>query len=160
MGQKLRGAISGRRMESGTIAAVGAWFYALDTDRFLYLMRNDIRNPGSWGLPGGKVETGETLLTALERECQEELGHWPQSVKLVPLEQFTSADERFQYHTFLSIITHEFQPRLNHEHLGYAWLDRETWPRPMHPGLWNTINLESIRAKIGLVLDTIRCRNN
>ena len=160
MGQKLRGSISGRRMEPGTIAAVGAWFYALDTDRYLYLMRNDQRHPGSWGLPGGKVESGETLLDALQRECEEELGQWPDTSKLVPVEQFTSADERFHYHTFLSVIAVEFHPRLNHEHLGYAWLDRETWPRPMHPGLWSTINLEAVRAKINVVIDTIRCRSS
>lgn len=147
-------------MESSTVAAVGAWFYSLDTDRYLYLMRNDMRHPGSWSLPGGKVDAGETLLDAIKRECEEEIGRWPESIKLIPLEQFTSADGRFQYHTFLSVIRNEFCPRLNHEHLGYSWLDREIWPKPMHPGLWNTVNLESIRSKIETVLAVIKYRNN
>ena len=54
--------------------AVGVWFRSSATGRYLYLLRNDTRHPGSWGLPGGKVETGETLLGAMERECIEELG--------------------------------------------------------------------------------------
>ena len=147
-------------MESGSVAAVGAWFYSLATDRYLYLMRNDTRHPGSWSLPGGKVDAGETLLEAIQRECEEEIGRWPESIKLVPLEQFTSADGRFQYHTFLCVVREEFLPQLNHEHVGYAWLDRDTWPRPMHPGLWNTVNLEATRAKIETVVDVIRYRNN
>lgn len=128
--------------------AVGIWFYSQSTDRYLYLMRNDPRHPGAWGLPGGKVNDGETLLMAMQRECEEELGGFPDYLKLVPLEMFTSADDRFQYHTFFCCIDKEFQPRLNNEHLGYAWVDSLAWPRPMHPGLWNTVNLDEIRDKI------------
>jgi 8-oxo-dGTP pyrophosphatase MutT (NUDIX family) len=56
-------------MESGSVSAVGVWFYAIDTSRYLYLMRNDPKHPGAWGLPGGKLDAGETLLQAIEREC-------------------------------------------------------------------------------------------
>lgn len=146
-------------MEPGIVTAAGAWFYSLDTDRYLYLMRNDAKNPGAWGLPGGKVDPGETLLEALERECAEEIGSWPAVTKLVPIEQFTSADGRFAYHTFLGVVAQEFQPRLNHEHLGYAWLARDQWPRPMHPGLWSTVNFAEVREKIDGVVAVIRCRS-
>jgi hypothetical protein len=40
---------------------------------------------------------------------------------------------------------------LNHEHLGWAWIDAGTWPRPMHPGLWNTVNIEAVQSKILLL---------
>ena len=121
------------------------------TSRYLYLLRNDSKNPETWGLPGGKVEAGETLLGAMERECIEELGHMPEYHRLVPLEKFTSADGVFEYHTWICVVPQEFVPTLNHEHLGWAWIDQGTWPRPMHPGLWNTVNLEAVQHKIHTV---------
>jgi len=138
-------------VESNTVAAVGVWFYAANTQRYLYLMRNDPKHPGAWGLPGGRSEAGETLIDAITRECQEELGHMPNYSRLIPLEKFTTADSGFEYHTFFCIVESEFQPRLNHEHLGYAWLDSGTWPKPMHPGLWSTVNFEAIQNKISTI---------
>jgi 8-oxo-dGTP pyrophosphatase MutT (NUDIX family) len=114
----------------------------------LYLLRNDSKHPGAWGLPGGKVESGETLLGGMERECIEELGNFPTYQKLIPIEKFTSADGDFVYHTFVCVVESEFVPVLNDEHLGYAWIDSGTWPRPMHPGLWSTVNMEAVQDKI------------
>lgn len=135
-------------MEFGSVNAVGVWFYSLDTQRYLYLMRKDSKNPNCWGLPGGKVHNNESLLAAMRRECEEEMGHFPDYVKLVPLEMFTSGDGVFHYHTFFCSVASEFQPRLNHEHIGYAWIDSSTWPRPMHPGLWSTVNFNEVQTKI------------
>lgn len=131
--------------------AVGILFYSIDTQRYLYLMRNDARNPLTWGLPGGKVESGESLLGAIIRECCEEIGSMPTYTKLVPLEKFTSADHVFEYHTFFCSVEQEFRPELNFEHLGYAWIENGAWPKPMHPGLWNTINFDVIREKISIL---------
>ena len=136
--------------------SVGVWFYSLSSSRYLYLMRNDPKYPGSWGLPGGKVESGESLMDAIRRECEEEIGFFPQYLKMVPLEKFTSPDEKFSYHTFFACVDREFIPELNDEHLGYAWIDSMSWPRPMHPGLWNTINFEEIKQKIESIKTTFQ----
>jgi len=135
-------------MESCAIAAVGVWFYAVATGRYLYLLRNDAKNPGTWGLPGGKVESNETLIECITRECQEELGVMPNYLRLVPLEKFTTADSKFSYHTFFCSISAEFQPNLNDEHVGWAWIASGNLPRPLHPGLWSTVNIESVQDKI------------
>jgi 8-oxo-dGTP pyrophosphatase MutT (NUDIX family) len=138
-------------METGSLKAVGVWFRSLDTGRYLYLLRNDAKHPGAWGLPGGKLEGTETLLGGMERECIEELGSFPTYLRLIPLEKFTAPDGVFEYHTWVCVIQSEFTPRLNHEHLGYAWIDAGTFPRPMHPGLWNTVNIDAVQKKILLV---------
>ena len=135
-------------MESCTINAVGIRFYSIDTQCYLYLLRNDAKHPGSWGLPGGKVESGESLIGAMQRECIGELGSMPDYIKLVPLEKFTTADNRFAYHTFFCSVSREFTPILNEEHLGWAWIKSGHWPKPLHPGLWSTINFEEVRDKM------------
>jgi 8-oxo-dGTP diphosphatase len=136
-------------MEYSTlINAVGVWFYSIATDRYLYLLRNDVKNPGCWGLPGGKVDAGENLQEALTRECTEEIGIWPEAVKLVPIEKFTSIDNKFSYHTFFCLVENEFVPILNNEHYGYSWIKSGVWPKPLHPGLWTTINFKEILDKI------------
>lgn len=143
-------------METGTINAVGIWFYSISTNRYLYLLRNDTRHPDTWGLPGGKIENNETLIEAMTRECTEELGHMPEYIKLVPLEKFTSADSGFCYHTFFCSVENEFRPVLNDEHIGWAWINSGTWPRPMHPGLWSTINFDAVKDKISQLEQTVQ----
>jgi ADP-ribose pyrophosphatase YjhB (NUDIX family) len=148
MDQIIPRTISRRRMESSAVNAVGVWFYAVNTQRYLYLMRDDPKHPDTWGLPGGRMEPGETMIESIKRECEEELGAMPDYIKLVPLEKFTTADQHFAYHTFFCSVASEFVPELNHEHTGWAWLSSGVWPRPMHPGLWSTVNFDAVRDKI------------
>lgn len=135
-------------MESSVVNAVGVWFYAIDTGRYLYLMRNDPKHPDTWGLPGGRMELNETIIQTIQRECEEELGIMPNYLRLVPLEKFTSSDSKFSYHTFFCSVQQEFVPVLNREHQGYAWIVSGTWPKPMHPGLWSTVNFDAVQNKI------------
>ena len=155
MDKKLSGRVSGRNLEPGSVKAVGVWFLCKATKRYLYLLRNDPKHPETWGLPGGKVETGETLLGAMERECVEELGSFPAYRQMMPLEKFTSADGVFEYYTWVCVVDSEFVPVLNNEHIGYAWIERGTLPKNLHPGLWNTVNLDAIREKISQIETSI-----
>lgn len=143
-------------METSTVNAVGIWFYSINTQRYLYLLRNDSRHPNTWGLPGGKIENNETLFEAMTRECQEELGFMPEYLRLVPLEKFTSADQGFAYHTFFCSVDKEFIPVLNNEHIGYSWITSGVWPKPMHPGLWSTVNFDVVRDKITTIEQSIQ----
>lgn len=127
--------------------SAGIFFYCKNTSRYLYLLRTD-KNP-SWSMPGGKIESDETLLEGLERECIEEMQLWDKDWKLVPIQKFVNG--KFTYHTFFCSVIDEFRPTLNHEHCGYAWVAEEHYPRPLHPGLFNTVNFDVVQSKLEIL---------
>jgi 8-oxo-dGTP pyrophosphatase MutT (NUDIX family) len=129
--------------------AAGVFFHSTDTSRYLYLMRTDTKNPNNWGIPGGKIEGDETLLEGIERECNEEIGYFPKELKLVPIQKFVNHD--FTYHTFFCRVDKEFVPILNDEHCGYAWVGDNQYPKPLHPGLFNTVNFDVVQAKLKIL---------
>jgi len=126
--------------------SAGVFFYSTNTNRYLYLLRTDAKNPGNWGIPGGKVEKGETLLEGIVRECQEEIGHFPEDAKLIPIQKFINRS--FTYHTFFCQVDDEFIPVLNEEHCGYAWVGDNQYPKPLHPGLFNTVSFDVVIDKL------------
>jgi 8-oxo-dGTP pyrophosphatase MutT (NUDIX family) len=135
-------------MDSGLIEGIGTFIYSVSTHRYLFLLRNASRYSGTWGLAGGKIEPGENLLGSLYRELLEELGQDFTDAKVIPIEKFTSDNDRFTYHTFIIPVVTEFIPVLNHEHRGYCWVALEDHPKPLHPGVWRTVNFASVMDKI------------
>ena len=129
-----------------SITSAGVFFYSRDTERFLFLLRTDKKNPGNWGIPGGKIEENETLYEGIERECIEEIGYFPKDIKLIPIQKFIN--KNFIYHTFFCEVEDEFIPDLNYEHCGYAWVGKEQYPKPLHPGLFTTINFDIVQEKL------------
>jgi 8-oxo-dGTP pyrophosphatase MutT (NUDIX family) len=128
----------------------GALIYSKSTHRYLFLLRNQKRHAGSWGLVGGGVEPGESPAEALHREIQEEIG--PVSYdKIIPLEKFTAENKNFEYHTYLITVENEFVPQLNNEHRGFAWTQIDDHPKPLHPGVWRTFSFKSVVDKIKTV---------
>jgi 8-oxo-dGTP diphosphatase len=136
------------------INAVGVLFYAQDTGRVLYLLRN--QREQTWSVPGGKIERGETLKEALVRECREEVGHWPDLNRLIPIDCYRSNDNRFVYHTFFCLVPREFLPVLNDEHIAYCWSTLGSYPKPLHSGLYTTMTDPTIQQKINIVFDTLK----
>jgi len=124
----------------------GVFFYSKKTRRFLFLLRNDDKNPSYWGIPGGKIEKDETLFEGIERECIEEINYFPKDAKLIPIQKFVN--NTFVYHTFYCAVEEEFLPILNEEHCGYSWVILEKYPKPLHPGLFNTINFDVVQHKL------------
>jgi 8-oxo-dGTP pyrophosphatase MutT (NUDIX family) len=138
------------------IIASGGIFLSEETKRFLFLLRNNGKTSGTWGLVGGKKEPSDlTVIDALQREISEEVGKTPKIKKIIPLELFVSNDDNFQYNTYILIVDKEFIPTLNFEHNGYAWCSYESWPKPLHLGVKNSLNNRVVKAKLELLLDLI-----
>lgn len=133
-------------MKSHEVKSAGVFFYSRSTDRFLFLLRNDDKNNNTWGIPGGKLEQDETLLEGLKRECIEEISFFPSDAKLIPIQKFVN--NNFTYNTFFCEIKQEFIPILNDEHYGYCWIEAGNYPKPLHPGLFSTINFDIVRDKL------------
>jgi nucleoside triphosphatase len=84
---------------------------------------------GSWGVPGGKVEWGETLEDALRREFLEEVGLELSGVTFA-LHQEAVDDPQFHcpaHFLLMNYFAHSQQTAItpNHEIVEWAWLAPE-----------------------------------
>ena len=131
--------------------ACGALLLSNSTKRMLFLLRDNDTHSNTWGLVGGKVEDNETVMQALNREIFEEVGRQVAINKTIPLELFRSDDGNFEYHTFVCLIDEEFIPTLSDEHKGYCWCDVDSFPKPLHPGLFSSLSNTDIQQKLTTV---------
>ena len=138
--------------------SVGALFLSKKTSRYLFVLRSGARYDSTWAFVGGKVEKGETEYTALQREIVEEIGFMPLVLKTIPVEKFTNAKNNFTYITYVCLIEEEFVPKLNDEHKGYAWSKLTSWPKPLHPGVFTTLQVTEISAKIKTI-EELMCKD-
>ncbi len=73
----------------------------LESHRVLLVRRGNEPNQGSWGLPGGVVELGETVRKAIVREVLEETGLIIEPVRLLTVYDAVVRDDdgavRFHY---------------------------------------------------------------
>ena len=141
------------------IEAVGTIFLSIKTERVMLGLRaEDGSHPLTWSFFGGKVEPNETFGDALNRELEEELVHVPNIIKTFPLDNFVSNDEGFKYASFVSIVNDEFHPILNEEHVGYAWIKIEAWPKPLHAGTKLILQNKNNIKKLNLLIDRINSK--
>jgi 8-oxo-dGTP pyrophosphatase MutT (NUDIX family) len=141
-------------MNKEVIVCSGALVYALNTRRFLFLHRAQGKRSDLWGLVGGTNEGAETPWEGLKREIFEEIGE-VSIKKTIPLETFVSNDSKFLFHTYLCVVDEEFLPKLNNEHNGYAWVEFNRWPKPLHHGLKNTLSNKINLSKLETVFKVI-----
>jgi len=138
---------------SNLIQGAGALFYSKQTHRWLFLMRADGRHENTWGFVGGKSEGSETPIETLHREITEEIGtDIPPIQKIIPIEKFTN--NNFEYNSYVCIVDNEFMPVLNQEHKGYCWTEIDSWPMPLHPGVFSSLRIDVIKQKIRTIVST------
>ena len=126
----------------------GALFLSQKTRRFLLLQKAAGKKEGIWGLVGGKIEANESVWQGLMREVEEEIGTVPEIIKSIPLEVYVSDDEHFNFQTYICIVRNEFVPVLSDEHKGWAWCNIDSWPKPVHQGIKNTLTNRISKTKI------------
>lgn len=116
--------------------AAGVLIHAADTNRFLFVRRSEFVNyPGTWSVPGGHSEPGETSWQTAARECQEEIGHdiaaWPH----VKIWQQRVSWPRGQFMLLACSVDLEFDCKPNWEISEWRWCGIDEVPQPQHPGL-------------------------
>ena len=98
-----------------------------DSDRILLLHRHHSTSQGNlWGIPGGKVDRGETPLGAVIREVKEETGY---DFSRHPVDHlgtvFIEYDDKilFVYHMFRTqLVGDPTAVKINpHEHVDFVW---------------------------------------
>lgn len=118
--------------------------YISENNKFLLLKRGDTGDfPGHWAFPGGRIELGESPFDAAWRELQEETG-CDEPETLCSSVAITTGK-------FVTIVckNREFEPRLNDESNGYAWVSIDDLPSPMHPGVLEVIGNGIFKQAIG-----------
>jgi len=83
---------------------------AVDRDRLLMIRRGRGPAQGEWSIPGGRVEAGETLMTAVAREVFEETGLEVVAERFIGWVERISDDYHFVIHDFLVTVLDE-RPR-------------------------------------------------
>lgn len=84
----------------------------------------------------------------------EEMQYDTTECKFVPIQKFVNND--FTYHTFFCEVNDEFIPTLNHEHVGYAWVTEGNFPKPLHPGLFSTVNIDIVNNKLNQLVNQVQ----
>lgn len=98
--------------------------------RFVILLRHSHKPDGStWGLPGGKVEKGETDVAAIQRELYEETGLHTDTRQLEHLGSFNFISIRGEPYTYVTYRLKlqrpaDIQLEAN-SHSAYDWVSPE-----------------------------------
>ena len=129
-------------MKESRIKAAGGCIVAQDTHRILLQQRTiDGSFPRNWGFFGGKVKDYENISQTLLRELTEEIDISIEKdvIKIYPLDQYHTRNGEFSYYSFVILVEKEFIPSINQESGGYAWIDTNYIPKPLHPGTRRTL---------------------
>ncbi|HNQ49046.1 MAG: NUDIX domain-containing protein [Hydrogenophilus thermoluteolus] len=100
---------------------------------------------GFWSLPGGHVESGESLFAAASRELTEELGITVQACDLHPIGVIHRRSDTNRIEFLFSLVRWQGTPLLCEPHRAHAlqWAPQDTPPAPLVP------YLEAIWTKLG-----------
>ena len=126
----------------GTIGA-GILPISRESKRILLPLRsNDVNEPNTWGVWGGKLDDMETNdpKEAARIEFKEESGY-SGKIEMIPSYVFNKKNNEgkvvFTYHNYIGILDKEFEPMLDWETQDFKWVTFEEMMKinPKHFGL-------------------------
>lgn len=104
-------------------------------NQILLAMKKRGFGAGMWNGPGGKAEPGETMLDAMVRECQEEIGVTPLRPQLVgKIKFFMPDDPSFEHDCHIYTTRHWEGEPAESEEMKPQWFDitkipyADMWP--------------------------------
>ena len=113
-------------MPEHPLATVGALIVG-PSERVLLIQTHKWR--GKWGVPGGKIEYGETVRRALEREFLEETGLTLTDIYWGPVQEAVESPEFYKSAHFILLNfvarTEREEVTLNEEAQAYTWVSPE-----------------------------------
>ncbi len=137
-----------REFPSAPLMGVGA--VVVHEGRVLLARRAQAPLKGSWTLPGGALELGETLVDGVAREVCEETGLLVEPVELIEiLDRIHKVDDRIQFHYVIA----DYLCRVTGGALQAAsdadavrWVERSEWTSrsALAPGL----NLDPVTVRV------------
>jgi 8-oxo-dGTP diphosphatase len=110
---------------------VGAGAVILRDNKILLLLRTRSPEAGSWSIPGGKVEFGEKIETALVREVKEEIGVDSEVVALLGITNHILPEEKVHWLSPPFLVRIHGEP-INVEpdkHKDMKWFDVDDLPK-------------------------------
>ena len=104
--------------------------------------------PKSWTIPGGRMERGESLIEALEREVQEESGYHIQAQQVIGVYSSPYKDDMSLIIQAEIVDRGEWQPNGEISELGF--FEKDELPQPMHPHVVRLI-LDAFERQTGII---------
>lgn len=120
--------------------AAGIMFVTNEGEILLVRRGNGGDYPGTFGLPGGHLNEGETLEEAARREALEETGFdYKGDLELI--------HDDGQFATFLAEKVEKFEPVICDESTGFVWTPADNPPQPLHPGIVKTLRIATVKTE-------------
>ncbi len=100
--------------------------------------RKNVYGDGTWGLPGGHLERGESMLAAAARELKEETGLKAQEISFVNLANNPRGNQENRHYIQLGFLAEgvagEPQNLEPDRCEGWQWFDLKELPEPLFRG--------------------------
>lgn len=133
--------------------AIAVKAFIVNDGRLLIVKRatNDRYMPGVWEIPGGKLDDGEDMETALLREVKEEVGLSIEINREISVREFRRSDgPDIEMHIFLcNALSDIDKVKLSEEHSLYKWIEIEKCKSELteffHPEVDLLLDLENER---------------